>query len=105
MLELDRGEPMASPLHQLKIIELGHVIAGPLSASLLSDFGADVIKVEVPGRADMMRELGPKADDGVGVWWKTLGRNKRTLSLNWKSDEGRDILRRCPDREFPARSS
>ncbi|MBK45937.1 MAG: CoA transferase [Roseovarius sp.] len=85
---------MASPLHQLKIIELGHVIAGPLSASLLSDFGADVIKVEVPGRADMMRDLGPKADDGVGVWWKTLGRNKRTLSLNWKSDEGRDILRR-----------
>jgi len=84
---------MASPLHQLKIIELGHVIAGPMSASLLSDFGADIIKVEAPGRADMMRELGPKADDGVGVWWKTLGRNKRTLCLNWKSDEGRDILR------------
>lgn len=93
MLELERGEPMASPLHQLKIIELGHVIAGPMSASLLSDFGADIIKVEAPGRADMMRELGPKADDGVGVWWKTLGRNKRTLCLNWKSDEGRDILR------------
>ncbi|KZX95825.1 MULTISPECIES: CaiB/BaiF CoA transferase family protein [unclassified Sulfitobacter] len=84
---------MASPLHQLKIIELGHVIAGPMSASLLSDFGADIIKVEAPDRADMMRELGPKADDGVGVWWKTLGRNKRTLCLNWKSDEGRDILR------------
>jgi len=64
-----------------------------MSASLLSDFGADIIKVEAPGRADMMRELGPKADDGVGVWWKTLGRNKRTLCLNWKSDEGRDILR------------
>ena len=42
----------------------------------------------------MMRDLGPKAEDGVGVWWKTLGRNKKTLSLNWKSDEGRDILRR-----------
>lgn len=83
---------MTTPLHQLKIIELGHVIAGPLSAALLSDFGADVIKIEAPNRTDMMRDLGPKADDGTGVWWKTLGRNKKTLSLNWKSGEGRDIL-------------
>ena len=42
----------------------------------------------------MMRDLGPKAEDGVGVWWKTLGRNKKTLGLDWKSDEGRDILRK-----------
>lgn len=85
---------MTTPLHHLKIIELGHVIAGPLSAALLSDFGADVIKIEAPNRTDMMRELGPKADDGTGVWWKTLGRNKKTLSLNWKSGKGRDILRK-----------
>ena len=85
---------MTSPLHQLKIIELGHVIAGPLATSLLSDFGADVIKIEAPNRTDMMRDLGPKAGDGVGVWWKTLGRNKKILSLDWKSGEGRDILRR-----------
>lgn len=84
---------MTSPLHQLKIIELGHVIAGPLSSALLSDFGADVIKIEAPDRTDMMRDLGPKAEDGVGVWWKTLGRNKKILSLDWKSDEGRNILR------------
>lgn len=85
---------MAGPLHNLRIIELGHVIAGPLSAALLSDFGADVIKVEAPNRTDMMRDLGPKAKDGVGVWWKTLGRNKQTLGLDWKSDEGRGILRK-----------
>jgi crotonobetainyl-CoA:carnitine CoA-transferase CaiB-like acyl-CoA transferase len=85
---------MTSPLHQLKIIELGHVIAGPLSSALLSDFGADVIKIEAPGRTDMMRDLGPRAEDGVGVWWKTLARNKKILSLDWKSDEGRNILRR-----------
>ena len=85
---------MTGPLDHLKIIELGHVIAGPLSAALLSDFGADVIKIEAPKRTDMMRDLGPKAEDGVGVWWKTLGRNKKTLSLDWKSDEGREILRR-----------
>ncbi|OUS18893.1 CoA transferase [Litorivita pollutaquae] len=85
---------MTGPLQHLKIIELGHVIAGPLSAALLSDFGADVIKIESPNRTDMVRDLGPKAEDGVGVWWKTLGRNKQTLSLNWKSDEGREILRK-----------
>ncbi|WP_282048128.1 CaiB/BaiF CoA transferase family protein [Sulfitobacter mediterraneus] len=85
---------MTGPLNQLRIVELGHVIAGPLSAALLSDFGADVIKIESPNRTDMMRDLGPKAEDGVGVWWKTLGRNKKTLSLNWKSDEGRDVLRK-----------
>ncbi len=85
---------MSGPLQHLKIIELGHVIAAPLSTALLSDFGADVIKIESPNRTDMMRELGPKAEDGVGVWWKTLGRNKKILSLNWKSDEGRAVLRR-----------
>lgn len=50
---------MAMPLGDIRIIELGHVIAGPLAAPLLSDFGAEVIKIEAPGRGDMMRELGP----------------------------------------------
>tara|TARA_R110002124_G_scaffold225052_5_gene390393 strand:+ start:17053 stop:18261 length:1209 start_codon:yes stop_codon:yes gene_type:complete len=84
---------MTAPLEKLKIIEFGHVIAAPLASALLSDFGADIIKIESPGRTDMVRELGPKAEDGVGVWWKTLGRNKKILSLDWKSDEGRTILR------------
>lgn len=83
------------PLEDIRIVELGHVIAGPLSATLMADFGADVIKVEHPRGPDMMRELGPKAEqDGVGVWWKTIARNKRILSLNWKADAGRAILRK-----------
>jgi len=83
------------PLEDIRIVELGHVIAGPLSATLMADFGADVIKVEHPHGGDMMRDLGPKAkQDGVGVWWKTIARNKRILSLNWKADEGRAILRK-----------
>ncbi|PCH69661.1 MAG: hypothetical protein COC12_09070, partial [Rhodobacteraceae bacterium] len=78
----------------MRIIELGHVIAGPLSATLMGDFGADVIKVENPNAPDMMRDLGPKAvQDGVGVWWKTIARNKRILALDWKGDKGRAILR------------
>lgn len=83
---------MALPLGNVRIIELGHVIAGPLAAALLSDFGAEVIKIEAPARGDMMRDLGPKAQDGVGVWWKTLARNKRILALDWKSDAGREAL-------------
>jgi len=83
------------PLEDIRIVELGHVIAGPLSATLMADFGADVIKVENPRAPDMMRELGPKAvQDGVGVWWKTIARNKRILSLDWKADKGRVILRK-----------
>lgn len=85
---------MAGALSDLRIIELGHVIAGPLAATLLSDFGAEVIKVEHPHIGDMMRELGPKARDGVGVWFKSVGRNKKMLALNWKTGEGRKILRK-----------
>ncbi len=83
------------PLKNIRILELGHVVAGPLAATLLADFGADVIKIEAPGAGDMVRELGPKAvQDGVGVWWKTLGRNKRLLALDWKKPEGQAVLRK-----------
>jgi len=82
------------PLKGIRIVELGHVIAGPLAATLMADFGAEVTKVENPRGGDMIRELGPKADDdGQGVWWKTLARNKRILALDWKPPEGRAILR------------
>ena len=85
---------MQQPLKGIRIVELGHVIAGPLAATLMADFGAEVTKVENPRGGDMIRELGPKADDdGQGVWWKTLARNKRILALDWKPPEGRAILR------------
>lgn len=81
------------PLRDIRIIELGHVIAAPLAATLLADFGAEVIKIEHPKVGDMMRDLGPRAqDDGQGVWWKTLARNKRILALDWKSPQGRELL-------------
>lgn len=89
---------MPQPLQKLKILELGHVIAGPLAATLLADFGAEVIKIEAPGSGDMIRDLGPKAADGVGVWWKTLARNKRMMTLDWRGPEGRDVLRQLVER-------
>jgi len=83
---------MAMPLCDVRIVELGDVIVGPLAAALLSDFGAEVIKVEAPDRGDMLRDLGPKGRDGIGVCWKTLARNKRILTLDWKTNAGREVL-------------
>lgn len=82
------------PLSDVRVIEMGHVIAAPMCGALLSDFGADVIKIERPGQGDMLRVLSARAKDGVGVWWKTLARNKRLVALDWKSEEGREVLRR-----------
>lgn len=84
---------MDGPLSDVRVIELGHVIAAPMTTALLADFGAQVVKVERPGQGDMLRDLAAKAEDGVGVWWKTLARNKELLALDWKSEEGRAVLR------------
>ncbi|CAM5386390.1 CoA transferase OS=Streptomyces rimosus subsp. rimosus (strain ATCC / DSM 40260 / JCM 4667 / NRRL 2234) OX=1265868 GN=SRIM_010115 PE=4 SV=1 [Streptomyces rimosus subsp. rimosus] len=67
------------------------LLAGPLAATLLGDFGAEVIEVEHPRRPDPSRGHGP-AKDGVGLWWKLLGRNKKTVTLDLASPGGRDVL-------------
>jgi crotonobetainyl-CoA:carnitine CoA-transferase CaiB-like acyl-CoA transferase len=82
------------PLSDVRVIEMGHVIAAPMCGALLSDFGADVIKIERPGQGDMLRVLSTRTKDGVGAWWKTLARNKRLVALDWKTDDGREVLRR-----------
>lgn len=82
------------PLSDIRVIEMGHVIAAPMCGALLSDFGADVVKIERPGQGDMLRALSARAKDGVGAWWKTLARNKRLMALDWKTKDGRAVLRR-----------
>jgi crotonobetainyl-CoA:carnitine CoA-transferase CaiB-like acyl-CoA transferase len=81
------------PLKDIRVIDLGHLLAGPFAATLLADFGADVIKVEPVDRGDPMRELGPKAGQ-ESVWWKSLARNKNSVGLNWGVPEGREVLLR-----------
>ncbi|MFJ2023165.1 CaiB/BaiF CoA transferase family protein [Streptomyces sp. NPDC087897] len=83
----------AGPLTGLKVLDLATLFAGPLAATMLGDFGADVIKVEHPRKPDPSRGHGP-AKDGVGLWWKLLGRNKRTLALDLSAPGGRDVLLR-----------
>jgi crotonobetainyl-CoA:carnitine CoA-transferase CaiB-like acyl-CoA transferase len=72
---------MAKPLTGIRVIEAATLFAGPLAGMLLGDFGAEVIKVEHPRKPDPARGHGP-SKDGVGLWFKTLGRNKRLVTLD-----------------------
>lgn len=79
-------------LEGIKVIDAATLFAGPLAATVLGDFGADVLKVEHP-KGDPSRTHG-YAKDGVGLWWKTLGRNKRAVTLSLSKPEGQEIFRR-----------
>lgn len=81
----------------VRVLELGHVIAAPFAANLLGDFGAEVIKVEDPGAGDMMRKMG-FAKEGQYLWWRVAARNKKSVTLDLRSQEGQGILRRLASR-------
>jgi crotonobetainyl-CoA:carnitine CoA-transferase CaiB-like acyl-CoA transferase len=81
------------PLTGLRVLDLATLFAGPLAATLLGDFGAEVVKVEHPAKPDPSRGHGP-SKDGVGLWWKLLGRNKRAITLNLSRPGGRATLLR-----------
>lgn len=83
----------SGPLAGLKVIDAGNMIAGPLAATQMADFGAEVIKIELPGTGDSMRHWAPMKD-GKSLWWKVIGRNKRLVTLSLSKEEGRDLFRR-----------
>ena len=87
--------PADGPLHDLRVVDLSTVVAGPGCARYLGDFGADVIKVERPDTGDTTRAMGwtDPADD-VTLWWKLAGRNKRTIELDLKDPEDLEVVRR-----------
>lgn len=82
---------MSGPLDGIRVLDVSTLFAGPLAATFLGDFGADVIKVEHPRKPDAARGHGP-AKDGVNLWWKTLGRNKKTVTLDLGEPEGARLL-------------
>ncbi|MFF0774184.1 CaiB/BaiF CoA transferase family protein [Nonomuraea wenchangensis] len=84
-------------LGDLRVIDAATLFAGPSAAMMLGDFGADVIKIEHPRRGDPSRGHGASAG-GVGLWWKTLARNKRTAAVDLSRAEGQEILRRLCER-------
>jgi len=81
------------PLDGLRVLELGQLIAGPFATKMLGEFGADVIKVEPPGTGDPLRRWR-MIEDGTSLWWHVQTRNKRSVSLDLRSQEGQDLVRR-----------
>ncbi|WP_328610269.1 CoA transferase [Amycolatopsis sp. NBC_00345] len=84
-------DPAAGALAGLRVVDASTLFAGPMAAMHLGDMGADVIKVEHPRRPDPSRGHGA-AKDGVNLWWKTLGRNKRAVTIDLGSDGGREVF-------------
>ena len=86
---------MTTPLHGLRVLDISTVIAGPNCARYLADFGAEVIKVERPDTGDSLRNMAWKDPrDGVGLWWKLANRNKRTIALDLKATDDREVFLR-----------
>ncbi|GAA4635463.1 CoA transferase [Actinoallomurus vinaceus] len=84
---------MTRPLDGVRVLDLATLFAGPMAAMFLGDFGAEVVKVEHPRRPDPARGHGA-AKDGIGLWWKMLGRNKQTITLDLSAPEGQEVLLR-----------
>ena len=81
------------PLTDLRVIEMGQLLAGPFCGQLLADFGAEVIKIEAPGVGDPMRQWGREKPHGKSLWWPVVARNKKSVTLNLRTAEGQQIVR------------
>ena len=82
------GNGASGALEGIRVLELGQLIAGPFCGQLLADLGAEVIKIELPGRGDPMREWGK----GEPVWWPVIARNKKCITLDVRSEQGKAIM-------------
>ena len=83
------GPGTRGALADLRVVEMGQLIAGPFCGQLMGDMGADVIKIEPPGKGDPMREWGVQ-----GLWWEVIGRNKKCVSINLRVEAGVELARR-----------
>jgi len=85
------------PLDGIRVLELAQVVAGPFCGALMAEFGAEVIKTEMPGRGDDLRRLGP-SEDGCTYWFAVDNRNKKLMTLDLHTPKGQDIVRRLVPR-------
>ena len=79
------------PLAGIRVLELGSLIAGPFASRMLGEFGAEVIKVETPGTGDPIRKWRV-LHEGNSLWWAVQARNKKSITLNLKAEEGLAVL-------------
>src|SRR5215813_9405042 len=89
---------MTAPLEGVRVLDLGTRIAAPFCAGLLGEMGAEIVKVEQPGRGDFMREIGPFMDAAGGesysLFWAVEGRGRKSVTLDLRRAEGQDVFRR-----------
>jgi formyl-CoA transferase len=85
--------PSPGALADLRVLELGTLIAGPFCGQLLGDMGAEVIKIEAPGHGDPMRTWGPQKRGEPSVWWPVIGRNKKAITLDLRQTEGQSLFK------------
>src|SRR5215208_8449782 len=86
------GQPQG-PLDGVRVLELGSLIAGPFCGRILADFGAEVLKIEPPGSGDPLRTWSLVTEHG-SLWALTQSRNKQSVTVDLRTPEGRDIVRR-----------
>ncbi|HEV3282146.1 MAG TPA: CoA transferase [Acidimicrobiales bacterium] len=89
-------EQRRGPLDGLRVIDTATLAAGPMAATILGEYGAEVIKVEQPGAGDPLRTWGERRD-GIGVFWKSMSRNKRCVTLDLRKPEGQELIQRLLD--------
>ena len=85
--------PRSGPLTDIRVVEMGQLLAGPFCGQLLADFGAEVIKIEPPGEGDPMREWGREKPYGKSLWWPVVARNKKSVTLNLRLPEAQAVVR------------
>ncbi|WP_194824431.1 CaiB/BaiF CoA-transferase family protein [Nocardia sp. XZ_19_231] len=86
------------PLADLRVVEMGQLLAGPFAGQLLGDLGAEVIKLESPGTGDPMRQWGREQSAGKSLWWPVVARNKKSVTCNLRDPGGQQLARRLIER-------
>lgn len=89
MTDTDR----TGPLTDLRVVEMGQLLAGPFCGQLLADFGAEVIKLEAPGSGDPMRQWGREKPYGKSLWWPVVARNKKSVTCDMRTPDGQRLAR------------
>ncbi len=83
---------MSGALEDLRVVEMGQLLAGPFAGQLFADFGADVVKLEPPGVGDPMREWGREKPHGKSLWWPIVARGKLSVTCDLRTDAGQQIV-------------
>ena len=90
--------PIKKPLEGIRVLEMGQLIAGPFAGQMLAYFGAEVVKIEPPGKGDPLRSWRLLDDAGTSYWWSSIARNKKSVTLDLSCEAGQSIARQLIDK-------